>query len=96
MNLDPAEMNWHSKNFNYTLVNVASGLNYLGYHIKPNDYLYKDWAWMLARIEKWLMLWHNKWISHGRILTLINAVIEAIPVYWFMLYSILVGTLRRI
>ena len=42
MNLDPREENWHSANFDYTIVNVTAGLKYLGYLINPNDYSSKD------------------------------------------------------
>ena len=71
-------------------------MNYLGYHIKPNDYLSKDWAWLLVRIENCLLTWNNKWISRGGRLTLINVVIDVILVYWFMLSSILVAILQWI
>lgn len=31
---------------------IDDGLKYLGFHIKPNDCRLKDWAWMIANIER--------------------------------------------
>ena len=79
---------WYALSFDYILVNVESGISYLKFFIKPNDYAKKDWVWLLSRIENRLKMWCNRWVSHGGRLILINSILEAILVYWFSLSTV--------
>ena len=96
LNLDHDKEQWHAHSFDFIPVNVATCTTYLRYFIRPNDYSKKNWVWMLARVEKCLKLWCNKWISRGGRMILIKSIIEAIPVYWFTLSKVPTSILRRI
>ena len=65
MNKDPYKVIWHTYKFGFSMVNISIGLKYLGFNIKPNDYLCKDWTWIIAWIDKILNSWYNKWVYHG-------------------------------
>ena len=56
------------------------GIKYLGYVLNPNAYNSRDWAWMVGKVEKRLMLWCNKWLSRGGRLILAKLILEAILV----------------
>jgi hypothetical protein len=75
--------------------NLEDGLKYLGFHLKPNDYRKNDWTWLLAKLEKRLQVWSNKWLSRAGRLVLIKLVLEAIPVYWMSLSWIPKGILEK-
>ena len=38
--------------FRFQCRDLDSGVKYLGFFLKPNDYRKKDWVWLLAKIEK--------------------------------------------
>ena len=44
----------HSLNitFPFLLVDINVGLKYLGFCLKPNDYLKQDWNWLIEKLEK--------------------------------------------
>ena len=96
LNLEQGMEQWHALSFDYTLVNVESGISYLGFFIKPNDYAKKDWVWLLAWIENRLKMWCNRWVSHGGRIILINSILEAILVYWFSLSTVPANILQII
>jgi hypothetical protein len=79
----------------FQLQGMDKGLKYLGFHLKPNDYWKIVWLWILAKLEKILKVWSNKWLSRARRLVLIKSVLEAIPVYWTSLSCIPKGILIK-
>jgi len=72
------------------------GIRYLGFFIKPNRLLKRDWAWLFERVEQRVGHWCYRHLSIGGRLTLIKAVLESIPVYWMTLYKVPVSVLRLI
>eukprot|EP00253_Pinus_taeda_P024814 PITA_24814 len=69
---------------------------YLGFWLKPNDYKKEDWNWLIAKIESRISHWSFKWLSRAGRLTLIKAVLLAIPVYWATLTWVPKGTMDNI
>lgn len=57
-------------------------LKYLPFMLKANDYQKNDWLWLLAKFERKVNAWCNKWLSRVRQLVLVKAILEAILVYW--------------
>jgi hypothetical protein len=47
------------------------------------------WDWLIAKVEKRLTVWCNRWFSSGGRLVLVKSVIEVISVYWMSLVFIL-------
>jgi hypothetical protein len=82
--------------FPFTFQDFSEGLKYLGFHLKPNNYLKKDWKWLISKLEKRLSGWSFRWLSKAGRLTLTKAVLEAIPVYWMSLAWISKGALEKI
>ena len=83
--LDVEETRHISVTFPFWQEVLDGGLKYLGFFLKPNDYLKKDWKWLLEKLDKRLKSWSHKWLSRGGRLVLVKAVLEAIPVYWMSL-----------
>ena len=81
---------------NYPLVDVEDGLFYLGFVLKSNAYLKRDWVWPLEKIEKGCILWCNKWLSRGGHLILVKIVLESIPVYCASLAYVASGILDHL
>jgi hypothetical protein len=61
---------------------IGQSFKYLGFTLKPNDYRKNDWLWLLAKIEKKIPVWSNRWLSRAGGLVLIEVVFKAIHVYW--------------
>lgn len=38
--------------FPFTVKNLQDGLQYLGFHLKPNGYNKGDWIWLIKHLEK--------------------------------------------
>jgi hypothetical protein len=82
--------------FPFTPLDFSAGLKYLGFQLKPNNYLKKDWKWLISKLEKRLSGWSFRWLSRAGRLTLTKEVLEAIPVYWMSLAWIPKGILEKI
>lgn len=67
---------------------LEMGFKYLGFHLKPNNYGIKDWTWMIEKAERRKRGWSTKWLSKGGRLTLVEAVLQQIMVFWAHLYVI--------
>ena len=80
----------------FTHNNIGDGLNYLGFHIKLNDYQIKDWNWLIAKEEQRINTWYHRWLSRAGCLVLIKSILEAILVYWMSLAWIPIGVTKRI
>ena len=72
----------------YRSDDFRKGFSYLGYFLKPNCYLVKDWLWMVSKFEKKISHWTNRLLSMGGRLVLIRAVLSSMPVYWMDLVPI--------
>jgi len=79
--LRPEEEAELTRFFPYNTVGLDEGLKYLGFSLKANLYLKRDWVWLIGKVEKRLMVWSHKWLSRAGRLVLVKAVLEAIPVY---------------
>ena len=77
-------------------MDFPAGLKYLGFQLKPNNYLKKDWKWLITKLEKRLVGWSFRWLSRAGRLSLKKVVLEAIPVYWMSLAWIPKGILEKI
>jgi len=82
--------------FPYNTAGLDEGLKYLGFSLKSNLYLKRDWTWLIGKVEKRLNIWCHKWLSRAGRLVLVKSVLEAIPVYWMSLAWIPKGTLESI
>jgi hypothetical protein len=74
-----------------------SGMKYLGFLLKPNKYLVKDWYWLIKKVEHMINVWCYRWLSLGGRITLVNYVLSNILVYWFSLVvvpSSIIKTIR--
>jgi len=69
-----------SRHFNILVKELDTGLKYLGFILKPNNYRIANWKWLVNKIERRTTHRCNRWISRGR-LVLIKAIVEAIPLY---------------
>jgi len=56
----------------------------------------EDWHWLIAKFEKRINHWFNRWLSIGDFLVLIKAVLESQPIYWMALDHIPSSVLNRI
>jgi hypothetical protein len=82
--------------FPYNFVDLSEGFKYLGYYIKVDSYKAADWNWLVAKVEKRIGHWCNRWLSLGGRFTLIKAVLECQPVYWMALAAIPVSVLDKL
>eukprot|EP00253_Pinus_taeda_P015021 PITA_15021 len=69
---------------------------YLGFWLKPNSYKKQDWNWLVAKIEAKIGHWSYKWLSRAGRLTLVNSVLQAMPVFWAALTWVPKGVLHKI
>lgn len=69
---------------------------YLGFWLKPSSYRKQDWFWLVTKIEQRISHWSYKWLSRGGRLTLVNSVLQAIPVFWAALTWIPRGIIHKI
>ena len=72
----------------YRMLPIQSGLNYLGYLLKPLGYRVNDWYWLLQKFEKRINHWTFKYLSLGGRLILVQSILSSIPVYWMGLAAL--------
>ena len=80
-NMDVEESRHAIHTFPFLRESLDDGLKYLGFLLKPNNYLKKDWVWLIEKLEKRLHSWSHRWLSRVGRLILVKVVLEAIPVY---------------
>ena len=80
----------------FEVLPLDNGFRYLGFYLKPNNYLISDWHWLLRRIESRVGFWGHQFLSIGGRLILAKSVLEGIPVYWYSLAWIPRAIIRRI
>eukprot|EP00253_Pinus_taeda_P030816 PITA_30816 len=90
------ESAYASCRYPFISLSLADDIKYLGYRLKPLGYRIADWTWLIAKVEKRLLVWYHGYLTRVGRLTLIKAVIEATPVYWMTLAWIPCGILNRL
>ena len=50
--MDVVEVRHATTLFPFIRANLDEGLKYLGFMLKPNNYLKKDWLWLIEKLEK--------------------------------------------
>ena len=75
---------------------LETGMKYLGYFIKANNYHICDCLWIHNRNEKKIHGWCYKWFSMGGRLILVKDKLESILVYWMDLAGIPTTILNNI
>ncbi|KAJ0462665.1 putative reverse transcriptase zinc-binding domain-containing protein [Helianthus annuus] len=71
-------------------------LSYLGIKVGANMNRISNWTSIVEVFDKRLSVWKAKSISMGGRLTLINAVLESLPIYYLSLYKIPVGVIKML
>jgi hypothetical protein len=82
--------------FLYNFLDLSVGFRYLGYFLKIDRYKKEDWQWLIAKYEKQISHWCNRWLSIGGRLVLIKVILESHPVYWLALANLPSMILQRI
>ncbi|KAJ0479839.1 putative RNA-directed DNA polymerase [Helianthus annuus] len=72
----------------------STPLTYLGIKVGSNMNRINNWANIIEIFDKRLSLWRAKTLSMGGRLTLINSVLESLPIYYLSLYKAPVGVLK--
>jgi hypothetical protein len=67
--------------FPFDVKPIDVGFKYLGFYIKPNYYTRVDWLCLEKKIEKRILCWSHRWLSLGRRVILVKAVLESISMY---------------
>jgi len=63
--------------FPYNFVELTKGFRYLGYYLKVESYKVVDWRWLIAKFEKRIIHWCNRWLTLGGRYILIKFVLES-------------------
>ena len=61
--IDEEEIRHATTHFPYNRAMLDEGLKYLGFLLKPNNYLKRDWLWLIEKLEKRLHTWSHHWLS---------------------------------
>lgn len=80
----------------YKWKNLDEGFTYLGFHLKPNNYLREDWSWLLKKFQGRMNRWSPRWLSLEGRDTLVTSILQSIPIYWFSLFYLLTGVLSAL
>ena len=56
-------------------------MKYLGYYLKPNDYIKFDWLWLIKTVKKIIDHWCHRWLCLGGRLILVKSVLGIILVH---------------
>lgn len=68
--------------------------NYLGLFVGANMNKVKSWDVVVEVFRAWLSRWKSKSLSLGERVTLIKAVLESLPIYYFSLYRALAKVIQ--
>eukprot|EP00253_Pinus_taeda_P033090 PITA_33090 len=64
------ESTYASHRFPFISLNLADGIKYLGYRLKPLGYRIADWTWLITKVEKRLQVWYHRYLSRADYKTL--------------------------
>jgi len=59
-NLDEKDINILANRFPYEMKYVSWGMKYLGFYLKPNNYMNPDLRWLITKLEKRSSYWSFK------------------------------------
>jgi hypothetical protein len=71
------------------------GFKYLGFFLKPGNYRYANWLWLVKKVEMQVSFWVNKLLSRGGRLVLLKSVLEIIIVYWTLIIVVPKGIFSK-
>ncbi|KAJ0522647.1 putative RNA-directed DNA polymerase [Helianthus annuus] len=74
----------------------ALPFKYLGLQVGANMNLIKNWDPVLEVFKRRLSLWKASTLSFGGRITLVRAVLNALPTYYFSLYKAPMGVIKRL
>jgi ribonuclease HI len=83
----------------FSFIDLSQGFKYLGYVLKPGAKNSEDWRWLVAKFERKISFWCNKWLSLGGRFILVNSVLQSLSVFWMSLEKIpssILKLLRRL
>jgi hypothetical protein len=67
--------------------------------LKPGAKNSEDWRWLVAKFERKIGYWCNKWLSLGGRYVLVNSVLQSLSVFWMSMERIpcfILTNLRRL
>jgi hypothetical protein len=82
--------------FGINIRDLADGLCYLGFQIKPSSYIARDWRWLIEKFKFRILHWCNRCLTLGGRYILIKVVLESLPVYWMALAHIPLSVLKKL
>uniref|UniRef100_A0A251SP92 Putative reverse transcriptase domain-containing protein n=1 Tax=Helianthus annuus TaxID=4232 RepID=A0A251SP92_HELAN len=71
-------------------------VSYLGIKVGANTNRIRNWDPVIEIFDKRLLVWKAKTLSIGGRLTLINYVLESLPIYYFSLYKAPAGIIKSL
>jgi hypothetical protein len=75
---------------------VSLPITYLGVPLHWHKLRIKDWDFLVNKVDLKLEHWKGKLLSIGGRLTLVKAVLSAIPIYWMVIFRIPIRVRKRI
>jgi hypothetical protein len=72
----------------FSFFDLSQGFKYLGYMLKPGSKNSEDWRWLVAKFERKIGFWCNKWLSLGGRYVLVKSVLQSLSVFWMSLERI--------
>ena len=51
--------------FTFPVDRIENGMKYLGFYLKPCRHLFRDWDWLIIKVEKRINNWSFRWLSKG-------------------------------
>eukprot|EP00253_Pinus_taeda_P015495 PITA_15495 len=81
---------------NFEVKSLEDSFKYMGFFLKPDNYMIKYWNWILAKLESKLKHWSYKCLSRAGRLVLIKSALMEIPIYWASLTWVPKGILNSI
>lgn len=64
-NLDDPRSQENGELFGITTTTLNTGIHYLVFHLKANNYCIHDWDWLLDKYNRKLTGWASKWLTLG-------------------------------
>jgi len=80
----------------YKFAELSVGFNYPGYFLNKDLHKVEKWSWLLAKVEKRIGHWCNRWLSVGGWYILLKSILEIQPVYWMSLADIPNSVLNKL
>eukprot|EP00253_Pinus_taeda_P021358 PITA_21358 len=87
---------WISQLFGIESAPISQGLKYLGFHLKPIGYSKHDWVWLTERFYKRISTWEYRYLSLAGRVTLSQAVLLQMAVYWAHLFHLPISIINKL